>query len=231
VNIVDVSDQINLFYEFIDAEYHAELVKQASKGNKFLRIDFGLLSKFNPELADLLLETPEDIIKAAELAIANFDIEGNTKNFKIRFTNLPESQRVPIRNIRSSHIDKLIEIDGLVRQKSDVRPQVTSARFECPACGNIITVLQTDTAFKEPSRCSCGRKGRFRGVSKELIDAQRIVIEEAPEELDGGEQPKRFAIFLKSDLVSPLSDKKTNPGARIVAGGIVKEISIEMHIS
>jgi replicative DNA helicase Mcm len=229
VIFVEVSEQINLFYEFLDAEYHAELVKQASKGQKFLKIDFALLSKFNPELAELLLENPEEIIKAAELAIANFDIEGDTKNFRVRFANLPESQRVPIRNIRASHIDKLIAIEGLVRQKSDVRPQVISARFECPACGNIITVLQTDTAFKEPSRCSCGRKGRFRTVSKELIDAQRIVLEEAPEDLDGGEQPKRLAIFLKSDLVSPLSDKKTNPGSRIKSSGVIKEISIEMH--
>ncbi|MBN1792371.1 minichromosome maintenance protein MCM [Candidatus Woesearchaeota archaeon] len=224
-----MSEQINLFYEFIESDYHKDLVRQASKGEKFLKIDFSLLAKYNPELAEMLLENPEDTIRAAELAIANFDIEGDTKSFRVRFFGLPESQRVSIRHIRATHIDKLVEFDGLVRQKSDVRPQVTSARFECPACGNIITVLQTDTVFKEPSRCSCGRKGRFRTISKELIDAQRIVLEEAPEDLDGGEQPKRLAIFLKSDLVSPLSDKKTNPGSKVRVNGVVKEIPIEQH--
>ena len=227
--MLDASEQISLFYEFIGAEYHRDLVKQASKGMKFLKIDFVLLSKFNPELAELLLESPEDTIRAAELAIANFDIEGDTKNFKVRFANLPVSQGVPVRNIRADHINKLICFEGLVRQKSDVRPQVVSARFECPACGNIINVLQTDTTFKEPTRCSCGRKGKFRNISKELIDAQRIVLEEAPEDLDGGEQPKRLPIFLKSDLVSPLSDKKTNPGSKVKVGGIIKEIPIEQH--
>jgi len=72
---VEVSEQINLFYEFIESEYHPTLAKQASKGENFLKIDFALLSKFNPELAELLLENPEDTIKAAELAVANFDIE------------------------------------------------------------------------------------------------------------------------------------------------------------
>jgi len=226
---LDANEQINTFYEFLQAEYQEELIRQASKGNKFLKIDFSLLSKFNPELADLLLEHPEDTIRAAELAIANFDLEGGSKSFRARFCNLPSSQTIQIRNIRSNKIDMLISIEGLVRQKSDVRPQVISARFECPGCGNIITVLQTDTAFKEPTRCSCGRKGHFRLVSKEMVDAQRIVLEEAPEDLEGGEQPKRLAIFLKHDLVSPISDKKTNPGSKIKAVGIVKELAIEQH--
>jgi len=226
---VDASEQINLFYEFIEAEYHSELVKQASKGLNFLKINFASLSKFNPELAEHLLEEPEDTIKAAELAIANFDIEGGSKNFKARFCNLPASQEVQIRNIRSDTIDKFISTTGLVRQKSDVRPQVISARFECPSCGNVITVLQTETNFKEPTRCSCGRKGHFRLISKELVDAQRIVLEESPEDLEGGEQPKRLAIFLRHDLVSPISDKKTNPGSRVKITGIVKELPIETH--
>ena len=225
---MEVAEQINLFYKFIETEYYTELIRQVSKGQKFIKLDFNALSLFSPELAELLLEKPEDIIKAAELAIGNFDIEGDTKNFRIRFFNLPLSQRMLVRNIRSNHINKLIEIEGLVRQKSDVRPQVTSARFECPSCGNIITVLQLDTKFNEPSRCSCGRRGKFRLISKELVDAQKLVLEEAPEDLEGGEQPKRLNIFLKSDLVSPMSDKRTNPGSRIKVSGVVKEIPIEI---
>ena len=225
---MEVSEQINLFYKLIETEYYKELIKQATKGHKFLKIDFNALSKFSPELAELLLEEPEEVIKAAELAIDSFDIEGDTKNFKVRFFNLPESQKTPIREIRSIHIGKLLEISGLVRQKSDVRPQVTSARFECPSCGNIINVLQLDTKFKEPSRCSCGRRGKFKLISKELVDAQKIVLEEAPEDLEGGEQPKRLNVFLKSDLVSPMSDKRTNPGSKILVSGVIKEIPIEI---
>lgn len=226
---MDVTEQINLFHKFMETEYYSELVRQVSKGQKFIKLDFNILSKFNPELADLLLERPEDTIKAAELSIDNFDIEGDKKSFKVRFFNLPASQKMLIRDIRSNHLGKLIAIEGLVRQKSDVRPQVTSARFECPSCGNIITVLQIDTKFNEPSRCSCGRRGKFRLVSKELVDAQKLVLEEAPEDLEGGEQPKRLNIFLKSDLVSPMSDKKTNPGSRIHVVGIIKEIPIEIQ--
>ena len=148
---------------------------------------------------------------------------------KVRFYNLPLSSYVLIRNIRSKDIGKFVAIEGVVRQKSDVRPQVTAARFECPSCGNVINVLQLDTSFKEPTRCSCGRKGRFRLLGKELVDAQGLVLEELPEHLEGGEQPKRIKVFLKDDLVSPMTEKRTNPGSRIIVIGTIKEVPIVLR--
>jgi replicative DNA helicase Mcm len=224
---MEVSEQIKKFQTFIDLNYKAELLEGTRKDQNFLTIDFSKLSKFDPDLAGLVLDNPEEAIGAAKLAVEEFDTGHEVKkNFNIRFNNLPESQQIKIRNIRSKHIGKLLWMEGVVRQKSDVRPQVTSARFECPSCGNIINVLQLDSSFKEPSRCGCGRKGKFRMLSKELVDAQGIVLEEAPENLEGGEQPKRMNVLLKDDLVSPLSERKTNPGSKVLVVGQVKEVPI-----
>ncbi len=217
---------IKKFQEFLDKNYLPEIAEKARKGEKFVVIDFNTLSVYDPDLADELLENPEEVIKAAELALEQFEVEGDIKNFKVRISNLPDDMEIMIKDIRSKHINKFLFLKGLVRQKSDVRPQVTSARFECPSCGNVITVLQLDSKFKEPTRCGCGRKGKFRELSRELVDAQKIVLEEAPEDLEGGEQPKRLDLFLKSDLVSPMSDKKTNPGSKIEVCGILKEVPI-----
>ncbi len=222
---MEAQKQIEKFKDFVEKEYLSKLTDNLRKDRKFLVIDFSQLSRFDPELAEGLLEQPEDSIKAAELAIEQLDIE-NSEDTKVRFNNLPESQQMMIRNIRSKHLEKLFQIDGIVRQKSDVRPQVTAAKFECPSCGNIINVLQLDTAFKEPSRCGCGRKGKFRLISKELVDAQGLVLEEDPENLEGGSQPKRMNVFLKDDLVSPFSEKKTAPGSKIRIIGMVKEVPI-----
>jgi replicative DNA helicase Mcm len=222
---MEADEQIKKFIDFVESNYLEELLKSNQKGHKFLVADFATLSKFNPDLAGIVLDQPEETIKAFELALEHFDVS----DFKARFKNLPESQKIMVRNIRSTHINKLFTIDGVVRQKSDVRPQVTSAKFECPSCGNVINVLQLDTAFKEPSRCGCGRKGKFRLISKELVDAQGIVLEEAAEDLDGGEQPKRMNVFLKDDLVSPLSEKKTSPGSKIGIVGSIKEVPIVLR--
>ncbi len=223
---MDVTKQIQVFQQFIEIHSLAQLLESVRKGDASFSIDFLELSKFSPELAELLLEQPEEVTKACELALSNFDLPADIKNFRIRFSHLSEQQKIYIRNIRSKHLNKLLLINGVVRQKSDVRPQVTSARFDCPSCGNVMNILQLDSRFKEPSRCGCGRKGKFHLLSKELIDVQGIVLEEETKDLEGGAQPKRINVLLKNDLVSPMSDKKTNPGTSIQIVGILKEIPI-----
>ncbi|MBI5397920.1 minichromosome maintenance protein MCM [Candidatus Woesearchaeota archaeon] len=226
---MDVSEQIQRFASFVEQNYHSDLFESLRVGHDFLVVDFALLAKFDPELADSLLDQPEEMMKAFELGIKSLDIPESSKKFYVRFFNLPQSQFVRIRDIRSSHIEKFIMVEGIVRQKSDVRPQVTTARFECPSCGNIISVIQLEIKFREPTRCGCGRKGKFRLISKELVDAQKLVLEEMAEDLDGADQPKRMDIFLKNDLVSPLSDKQTNPGTKIRVIGMVKEVPIQAN--
>jgi replicative DNA helicase Mcm len=223
---MDVSEQIKLFQDFIEVSSKAELLEQVRKGVEFLLVDFASLARYSPDLADEILEQPEETLSACEIAITNFDLPKKVTKFKIRLFNLPDEEKMLIRNIRSKHIGKMLVMEGIVRQKSDVRPQVTSAKFECPSCGNVIAVLQLDTKFKEPTRCGCGRKGKFRLLNKELIDAQGIVLEESSKDLEGGEQPKRMNILLKNDLVSPMSEKRTNPGTSIRLTGILKEIPI-----
>ena len=85
------------------------------------------------DFVDLYAE-PEETLKAFEISISEFDIPEISDNFKIRLHNLSESRKLMIRNIRAENLKKLYFFDGTVRQKSDVRPQVTSARFECPSC-------------------------------------------------------------------------------------------------
>lgn len=220
---MDASEQISRFKEFFDENYKSEMLDCVRVGKNFLRIDFPKLAVFDPSLAENFLSEPDEAIRAAELAAES--ITEKTR-FRIRLSNTPETQKVMIRNIRSEHLGKLVSVSGLVRQKSDVRPQVVASKFECPSCGNIISVLQVESFFKEPRRCGCGRKGKFRLLSQELVDAQGLVLEEVPEELEGGEQPKRMNVFLKEDLVSPITEKKTNPGSKIQVIGQIKEVPI-----
>ena len=222
---METSDHIERFQEFFES-YKEKIHELALNDVGSFMVDFSDISKFDPELSEELLNDPENVFKAAELAISNIELPNTDIRFRV--FNLPKTKLVKIRDIRSTHISNLVNIEGIVRQTSDVRPQVVSAIFECPSCGSNITILQLESKFKEPSRCSCGRRGKFRLLSKDLVDAQRIVMEEAPENLDGGEQPKRLAIFLKEDLVDPKMEKRSTPGSKISVVGIVKEIVIQL---
>lgn len=225
---MDADAQIDKFKEFFELQFYEILLDKAAKGEEHILVEFHELAIFEPKLADLLLDKPEDTIRAAEHAIKRFELGSDDFSVRVRFRGLPASSFIMISEVRSKHIDRFIEFKGIVSQKTDVRPQVTSAKFECPSCGNVIPVLQIDTKFKEPGSCSCGRKGKFHMLSKELVDAQKLVVEEDPGDMDGGEQPRRLNVFLKNDLVSPVSDKKTNPGSKVEIAGVLKEVPITL---
>ncbi|MEM4703436.1 MAG: minichromosome maintenance protein MCM [Candidatus Pacearchaeota archaeon] len=209
------------FFEY----YKQEVGKYAKKGQKAVQVSFQDIISFSHDLAEYILNKPEEAIALLELALEEL---GLIISPRVRFIDLPDSQSVKIRDIRAKHINQLIVLDGIVRQASEVRPQVVNAKFECPSCGTVIAVLQLEKKFREPSRCSCGRKSGFKLLTKDLVDAQRIVIEESPESLVGGEQPRRISVFLKEDLVEPKMEERTNPGSRVSVIGILKELPITL---
>jgi len=210
---MEVDEQIKTFKEIIEQNYYPQLLETVRKGT---------------DLAEEVLENPEELLKAAEIAIKEFDLPKKIPKFAVRLRNLPESQQIKISEIRSKNLNKMIRVEGVVRQKSDVRPHVTAAKFECPSCGNILNVLQVDKKYKEPTRCGCGRKGKFKEISKELVDGQGLVLEESPDDLDGS-QPKRINVFLKDDLVSPITEKRSSPGSRVKIHGWVIEVPISLR--
>ncbi|MFH1607710.1 MAG: minichromosome maintenance protein MCM, partial [archaeon] len=181
--------------------------------------------EFSNKLSDEILANPEDTLRIVEQAIEQSSL---VDNVRVRLINMSKSQEIKIRNLRSRHLNEMVVIEGIIRQASDVRPQVVNAKFECPSCGTVISVLQIEKKFREPSRCSCGRRGGFKLISKEMVDTQRLVIEESPESLSGGEQPKRINVFVKEDLVEPKMEEKTTPGSRIRVIGVLKEVPVPL---
>jgi replicative DNA helicase Mcm len=211
--------------EFFET-YKQEIGKFAKEGKKSVFISFHDLASFSHELTERLIYQPEETIVILETALEE---TGLMNNVHVRVTDMPKSQEVKIREIRAKHIGQLISVEGIVRQASEVRPQVVNAKFECPSCGTIISVLQIDQHFHEPTRCNCGRKGAFKLLTKDMVDAQRTVIEESPDMLVGGEQPRRISIFLKEDLVDPHMEERTTPGSKVQVIGVLKEVPVPLR--
>ncbi|NCN51569.1 minichromosome maintenance protein MCM [archaeon] len=209
---------------FIDS-YKKELKSSLRDENNVVYVDFMEIAEESPMLSEELIKNPEEALRIIETAIEEM---GLIENVRVRLFNLQKSDEILVRNIRSKHLNELILIEGIIRQSSDVRPQVVNAKFECPSCGTIISVLQIEKKFREPSRCSCGRRGGFKLLSKEMVDTQRLIVEEAPDMLQGGEQPKRINVFVKEDLVDPKMEERTTPGSRVKIIGILKEVPVPL---
>jgi len=218
-------DILDLFIEFLRDNYYKELGETITKGEKAIVIDFSLIDKFDPDLADLLLEKPEETLKIFEEAVQQIDLPEKRK-IKVRLTNIPESNRIRIRNIRSEHLNKLICVDGIVKRASEIRPEVSEIVFQCGECGEKIVILQTEKEknLVYPSMCdNCKSRRGFKIIEQKLYDARWIAVEE-PFEITTGERPSEIMVYLKEDLTSPKMQTKTDPGNRLKIIGILKEV-------
>jgi len=209
---------------FFDRYYLGDILALANEypEKRSLYVDFVNIEKFDPDLAEELLEHPDRVLGVAEAALQGFDlpIEKTLTGAHLRIMNIP--QKVPIRNLRSEHISKMIAIDGLVRMATEVRPRIRVAAFECGGCGETMFITQPSGRFVEPYVCKnseCGRKGPFKIdlTESEFIDAQKLRIQESPEDLRGGEQPQTLDINMEDDLTGLVS-----PGSRVIVTGILR---------
>ncbi len=192
-----------------------------------LYVDFQDMERFDPALASELIENPTELLGRAEEALRKSDLStsGEMPDAHLRVIKLP--RKIPIRDIRGYHINKFIAVDGLVRKVADVRPKVRVAVFECVKCRVINKVIQRGLTFREPRSCgegsdeegckSSGKIFRFLKDTSEYIDAQKIRVQEYPENLRGGEQPQTLDVEVEEDISGI-----TMPGDRIVMNGILR---------
>ena len=215
------SKTLTQYRTFLEKYYKKELLDVAQKGSKSLQIDWQILSKYDPELAESILMSPKESLEYINGAIAEEEL-GDLKNaIGARIINLPPSQKLRIRDLRSRNLGQLITCNALIRQASDIRPMITIATFECPKCGSQSKLEQHENKLAEP-----GHKGKFKMVEKNLSDVQQLVVEEPPESLEGGAQPKRIRCILHDDLLEPDLERNRFPGNKIKIVGVVKEVAI-----
>ena len=211
---------------FFEKKYLKKAQKDFSSGKPLL-MDYTLMDKFSTKLSDALIERPDEWFEYAQevLESIDFGIEGGKTT---RVFNLHPHQVLKIKDLRSTHLNKFISFEGIIKQASEVRPEIIFITFSCPACGAKTTVIQDANYVKKPYVCECGNKRSFTQAMRKLRDVQRLEIEEMPEKLDGGAQPRKLGVFLRDDLVDPLFQKNVVPGSKINLTGILRDMPMRI---
>ena len=184
-----------------------------------LTVNYEDLEKFDPDLADLLITKPEEVIAASQKAIKNIDpLMKEDTQLNIRFENL--TNNIPLSDLLSKYIGNFVSADGIVRKTDEIRPRIETAKFECRGCMRITEVEQhSGNHITDPSLCSeCGgRSFRLLQEESKYIDTQNARMQEPLENLSGGTEPKQMLLVLEDDLVDEL-----NPGDKVRITGTLK---------
>ncbi len=208
------------FEEFFSTTYKDDVFEILEKypDERSLIVDYNDLEMFDPDLADLLIEKPEEVIAASQKAIKNIDPLMKDAELNIRFKNL--TNLVDLSVLLSKYIGKFVAADGIVRKTDEIRPRIETGVFECRGCMRLHEVEQTSSnVILEPSLCNeCGgRSFRLLQEESKYIDTQTARMQEPLEKLSGGTEPKQMLLTLEDDLVDTL-----NPGDKVRITGTLK---------
>jgi len=218
------SDPVARWEEILRSRYWDELLALAGSDMSSLYVKFSDLERFDPEFARELLESPEKMLGAARAALLQIDLPKDAllDRVQVRITELPGTFQ--IRQLNSAHIDKLIAIEGRVVKADKARSKrVSSAVFLCLRCGKVFLQNLTRVDRADPDiKCSnqeCGRRGPFRPLINDsrYVTAQRIRLQEYPEDIKDGVQPLELDVELEDDLVG-----RAFPGDRVIVNGVLK---------
>ncbi|NOZ82816.1 MAG: minichromosome maintenance protein MCM [Euryarchaeota archaeon] len=212
------------FERFFRAYYHSAIL-EAVHGypeTRSIVVDFEVLDRYDIQLADLVINSPDSAIPAAQRACSRIEqpVGRARAKLNVRFTNLPSTSKLAIRDIRSENVGKLISIEGIVRKATDVRPKLVVAAFECRKCGEMNLINQRDESLREPYLCQgCENRGPFKldVESSQFVDSQKILVQENLEDLRGGEHPKQIVVLLEDDLTGRLT-----PGDSVEVIGVLR---------
>ena len=219
------------FKEFRDEEgsfkWRDRIERMPLEEIRSLIIDYNDLRVFDPSLAELIEDNPEQFINAASTAVKNVmkvvdpDYYKRVDTFHARFRNPPE--KLALRKIRSVHIGKFLQVEGILTRASEVKPLLIKAMFICTKCGYLYELPQ-DKGYNEPKICenpSCRKKGPFKLLMEEstFTDWQKIRIQEMPEELPPGQLPRTLDVIIQDDLVDV-----ARPGDRVGIIGILRSV-------
>jgi replicative DNA helicase Mcm len=204
--------------------YHEDIGKLAGaypNDRKSLTVDWSDIFRYDPELADDVVEKPEQLIEFFEQALRQYDvpIDVTFSDAHVRIINVRDTEQYEVGKTRQDNLGQFVGINGQVTKTSKTKPKTVEAAFECQRCGTLSRVPQVDNEFQEPHECQgCERQGPFRlnTEQSEFVDHQLVRIQQPPDQTHGA-QGESMDVVLEDDLTNAV-----DPGDRVNTSGILR---------
>ena len=205
-------------------KYRDRIAQLAATGERSVIVDYDDIIQFNTDLGERLLSHPDESLR--EFKMAAFEVLSTEsasyagqvqKMLTVRIRGITD--KIPLRKVNTSHLDKMIAVSGMVVRSSELRPLLTDGAFVC-SNGHVTRVLQEGVVIKRPLKCEGCEEMRNLELDEkrsEFIDSQILRVQELPEELPPGQLPRFFDVDVVGDIVNT-----ARPGDRIVLSGVVR---------
>ena len=222
----------------------------AAVGDKSrFNIDLDQLRDFDPKLTQYIIKNPvkgiqlfEDRVnkllselndnisseKAKLINPSNFPVK--CKSLKLNFDGNYGKNFVTPRGLKSSMINSLVKVQGIVTRMSIVKPKLSKSYHYIPATKQGYVQEYKDQYSVEgqgnfssklfPTKDAAGNLMVAEYGYCNYTDVQKLIIQEMPERTPTGQIPRSVMVFLEDDLVDWVK-----PGDRVEITGVFKCVS------
>ena len=185
------------------------------------------LLSWSPKLCEWIADLPAKILPilhdtALQLVRERYDVyKEKGKEVAVRIQNFPVMDQ--IRNLRGFHVNRLVNVSGVVTRRSTLLPCLKVLYVDCMQCGFLCGPFEVtgtdDGKMPAPNHCAqCQSRGPFQVNREEAIyrNFQRITVQESPGSVPAGRMPRSKEVFLTGDLVDSV-----RPGDSVELVGVL----------
>ncbi len=204
--------------------YEDRLIENCSNNKQTLEVNFSHLQIFNEYLSKWILEYPNLILPHMNVQVFNLALEIFPEYSKIHSQMFVRIRDCPIilniRDLRTSSLDSLITIRGVITKRTNVFPYMKRMVFFCTKCGEKkgpFYFNNNEETLNLGSCLICQANGPYKLVQAESSyrNYQKLTIQESPGEVPPGRLPRQKEVILFDDLVDT-----TRPGDEVKITGI-----------
>eukprot|EP01125_Pyxidicula_operculata_P019919 TRINITY_DN7254_c0_g1_i4.p1 TRINITY_DN7254_c0_g1~~TRINITY_DN7254_c0_g1_i4.p1 ORF type:complete len:661 (-),score=157.97 TRINITY_DN7254_c0_g1_i4:83-2065(-) len=169
----------------------------------------------------------KNVMQTSSSALTNDSVYKELqRRFELHFIPRKKLREVtiPLRQVRSQHIGKLITVKGMVTRVSEVKPMVVVATYTCKSCSMDICQKVNSKQFMPLETCpsiECQRNRKTPGRlqlqtrGSKFVKFQEIRIQELADQVPIGHIPRTILVHFHGELTRQLS-----PGDIAIVDGI-----------
>jgi DNA replication licensing factor MCM2 len=215
--------------EFIDSSgrsVYGERIKTLGEVNSAtLEVSYDHLVAAKAVLGFFVANEPTEVLKifdqaALETTLYHYPHFADIQNeIHVRITDLPLCYS--LRELRQSHLNCLVRVNGVVTRRTGVFPQLKFVMFRCTKCEVTLGPFQQEAAQEvKISFCqNCQSRGPFTMNSEKTVyrNYQKLTLQESPGSVPAGRLPRQREVILLADLIDT-----AKPGDEVEVTGIYR---------
>ena len=245
---VDDNEMNEIIDQFLRKTNFKDSFRSAVADKSRFNVKLDEVREFSPKLSQFLLKNPIKAINLFEIRVnkliddlnnsiasekvkminpSSFPVKHNT--LKLNFDGNYGKNFVTPRGLKSSMINTLVKVQGIVTRMSIVKPKLAKSYHYIPATKQGYVQEYKDQYSVEgqgnftsklfPTKDAAGNLMTAEYGYWNYSNVQKLIIQEMPERTPTGQIPRSVIVFLQDDLVD-----KVKPGDRVELSGIFKWI-------